>query len=302
MSSVEWQTDWDFAIDSFRQKLIVEEGLAENTVNSYCSDIDNFKQFTAQTGILPHQVEQQQLAEYLKLCRRGEYSSRTISRRFSSLNRFFSFLEKTGKTKNPLLKLDRPRCREFFPDYLDEGEVKQLLEAIDCETDRGIRDRALLEMIYGCGLRASEAAGLQATAIDWERGELRVRGKGNKQRLVPIGREALDWAERYALNVRPSWISSSGSKFFFITERGLKLSRQKIWYIVKQTALQAGLTDVSPHTLRHSFATHMLSRGADLRSLQDMLGHTDVKTTADIYIHLRDEVKTAHATFHPRGS
>jgi len=303
LSGSDKATNWGRYLDLFRQQLLVSEGLAENTVNSYCSDLSHFLDFVRTKSIAPSEVDVYVLTDYLELCRSGEYAGRTISRRLATLNRFFSFLkEKEVVDSNPLEKLDRPRQQDQFPDYLDEKEVEQLLDAPEVEEPGPeVRDRALLESLYGAGLRVSEAAGLKSENIDWERGELRVTGKGDKQRLVPLGRQALKWLRKYFREVRKDWDPRGTVNEVFINADGDPVSRQQIWQIVKKYAARAGLNDVSPHTLRHSFATHMLARGADLRSLQKMLGHSDLRTTADIYVHLRDEVREAHEVFHPRG-
>lgn len=294
--------EWSALLKKFREQLIVDEGLAENTVKSYLSDLRDFCDFAREQNLIPSDVDTFVLTDYLEYCRRGEFSGRTVSRRLASLNKFFGFLNTRGTVAgNPMEKLDRPGESESFPDYLDEEEVGSLLGAPETDVDSGLRDRALLEVLYGAGLRASEVVDLKANAIDWERGELKVTGKGQKQRVVPIGREALKWLRQFGREVRNEWSRGRGSNYFFIDDRGEKLNRQKVWNIVKNHAVKAGLDEVSPHTLRHSFATHMLARGADLRSLQKMLGHSDVGTTADIYVHLRDEIRDSHRDFHPRG-
>ncbi len=293
---------WRNEILSFKNRVLVEEGLASNTVESYLQDIKDFLKFCFEQQIDNfREVDIFIITDYLEVCRNREYAPGTISRRLATLNRFFRHLKKEEAIdSNPVELVDRPRNRDKYPDYLSEEEVEQLLKEPSVENSGGLLERTVLELLYGCGLRASELVNLKGENIDWERGEIRVEGKGSKQRIVPAGRQALKWLRKYAEEFEPAPGSRQGD--FFITATGNSLSRQKVWEIVKKNARKAGLNDVSPHTLRHSFATHMLSRGADLRSLQEMLGHSDVGTTADIYVHLRDEVSSAHANFHPRGN
>lgn len=287
-------------IFGFKNKLLIEEGLAQNTVDSYLQDINDFLEFCGWKEIDKFsEVDIFLLTDYLEECQKREYSSETISRRLSTLNRFFSYLKNENFIdSNPVEKVDSPRGRNKYPDYLSESEVEQLLAAPDTEKPGGLLERALLEILYGCGLRASEVAKLKGENIDWERKEILIEGKGSKQRIVPLGREALKWLKKYTLEIKTG---GSRENEFFVGLNGKPITRQKVWKVVKKNAGRADLNDVSPHTLRHSFATHMLSAGADLRSLQEMLGHSDVGTTANIYVHLRDEVSSAHGDFHPRG-
>jgi len=299
--SEELPADWLDLLQEFKNRLFVDEGLSENTINAYISDIRDFLTFLFRTQNRLLETGSSLLTDYLENCH-SRYAPRTISRRVASLNRFFSFLKKAGYLENnPVQLLDRPSGGRKFPDYLDEDEVEELLNAPDTQTEMGTRDRALLELLYAAGLRVSEAVGLKSNNISWERGELRIEGKGSKQRIVPVGKTALNWMRRYANGWRHRYDQGGSCKYFFVNKKGRQISRQKVWEIIKKQSSAAGLTDVSPHTLRHTFATHMLSRGADLRSLQEMLGHSDVATTAGIYVHLRDEVRKAHGDFHPRG-
>ncbi|MFP4686988.1 MAG: tyrosine recombinase [bacterium] len=292
--------DWLDYLQQFKNKLYVDEGLAKNTIEAYLSDLRDFLKFCSINGVKLSELDSSLLTDYLENCH-SRYALRTISRRVASLNRFLSFLKNADYLKNnPVQLLDRPSGAQKFPDYLDEQEIEALLEAPDTQCEEGVRARALLEIFYGAGLRVSEVAELKSNNINWERGEMLIEGKGSKQRLVPVGKTALKWMKRYAGGWRRRY-DRSGTDYFFINKKGKQISRQKIWEIVKTQAGRARLSDVSPHTLRHTFATHMLSRGADLRSLQEMLGHSDVATTAGTYVHLRDEVRRAHNTFHPRG-
>lgn len=304
MGSEEPSADpWEPLLDRFRRHLLVQEGLAEATVESYLNDLHDFVRFCRREGLTePDRVDAFFLGDYLQDCRSREFASSTIVRRRSSLSRFFRLLNRRDQVDhNPVSRLDAPRVNRTYPNYLDESEVRRLLEQPDVNDPIGLRDRALLEVLYGAGLRVSEATDLRGDHVDWEREEIQVTGKGNKQRVVPVGREAIHWMQRYVEKARNSFDPESRCPSFFITDQGTALSRKQVWNIVKHCAERAGLNDVSPHTLRHSCATHLMGHGADLRSIQEMLGHADVGTTADFYLHLGREIRDAHEDFHPRG-
>jgi len=294
---------WAGLLQSFRTHLLVQEGLAEGTVRSYDRDLRDFAAFCRREGLVdPAPVDAFLLTDYLQECQARGYADSTLARRRSSLNRLFRHLVRRGEIEqNPVEKLDAPRLRRGHPDYLNEQEVRRLLDVPDVDTKVGLRNRALLEVLYGAGLRVSELVKLRGDHVDWERGEIRVTGKGDKQRVVPLGREGLHWMRRYDREVRDDFDSEAGCAYVFVTRRGGPLTRRLVWKVVRDASRVAGLNDVSPHTLRHSFATHLMNRGADLRSIQEMLGHADVGTTADFYLHLADDVRRAHETYHPRG-
>lgn len=294
---------WVAHRESFRTHLLVQEGLAESTVRSYCRDLDDFVQFCREEGVRdPSRVDAFLLTDYLQDCHARGYAESSLARRRSSLNRLFRYLvHREAVPGNPVEHLESPRLRRGHPDYLDEQEAHRLLEQPDVDTKIGVRDRAILEVLYGAGLRVSELVTLRGDHVDWERDEIRVTGKGDKQRVVPLGREALHWMKRYARDVRGEFDPHGRCPRFLVTRRGEALTRQRVWSVVRETARAAGLNDVSPHTLRHSFATHLMNHGADLRSIQTMLGHEDVGTTADFYLHLGEDVQRSHEEYHPRG-
>lgn len=294
---------WNAHREALRTHLLVQEGLAESTVRSYCRDLDDFADFCREEGVRdPARVDAFLLTDYLQDCHARGYAESSLARRRSSLNRLFRHLVRRGDVPaNPVDRLEAPRLRRGYPDYLDEEEVRRLLEQPEVETRVGVRNRVILEVLYGAGLRVSELVTLRGDHVDWEREEVRVTGKGDKQRVVPLGREALHWMRRYAREVRGEFDPQGRCPYFLVSRRGEQLTRQRVWAVVRKTAGDADLNDVSPHTLRHSFATHLMNRGADLRSIQTMLGHEDVGTTADFYLHLGEEVRRSHEEYHPRG-
>ncbi len=294
---------WDRVLDTFHTQLLVNENLAESTVESYLSDLRDFADFCLEQGLRkPWAVDSFLVTDYLGARKRGGLASTSLSRRISTLKRFYGYLKEENKVdSNPVQKVDHPSNYDSFPDYLDPGEGERLLDQPDTEMDLGIRDRAILELLYGSGLRVSELTNLPAGNVHWESNELRVLGKGEKERAVPLGRESQKWMKRYARNVRSDLADQGSTEKFFLGQNGQTLSRVRIYQLVRKYARQADLNDVSPHTLRHSFATHLLKNGADVRSIQKMLGHADLGTTADIYLHLKDELREAHEKYHPRG-
>lgn len=296
---------WDRALDRFHTQLLVGENLAETTVESYLSDLRDFSDFCLEQGIRnPRDVDSFLITDYLGARKKSGLASTSLSRRISTFKRFYRYLKGEGEVEsNPVQKLDHPRNYDSFPDYLDPKEGQRLLDQpdTDTDTDLGVRDRAVLELLYGSGLRVSELTNLPAGNVHWESNELRVRGKGDKERVVPMGRESQKWMKDYARDVRSELAEKGTSEEFFLGRNGQSLSRGRVYQLVRKYALEADLNDVSPHTLRHSFATHLLKNGADVRSIQKMLGHADLGTTADIYLHLKDELREAHEKYHPRG-
>jgi integrase/recombinase XerD len=221
----------------------------------------------------------------------------------SSLRRFYQYLVREGRMQvDPSAQIDAPKLGRPLPKALTEAEVDALLQAPDVKQFLGMRDRAMLELLYACGLRVTELVNLQVSQLNLRQGVLRVVGKGNKERLVPLGEEAAEWMERYVEEARPALLRGRMSDAFFVTQRGTAMTRQAFWYLIKRYAQHAGIvTGLSPHSLRHSFATHLLNHGADLRALQMLLGHSNLSTT-QIYTHVaRERLKGVHAAHHPRG-
>ena len=227
----------------------------------------------------------------------------SAARYSSALKRFYRYLLRENLiASDPTLNLDRPKLPRALPKTLTETDVERLLNSADSDTALGLRDRAMLETLYATGLRVSELVGLKLTALNLNDGVLRVTGKGNKDRLVPLGEESVQWLRRYMAEARPPLLEKRLSDAVFVTARGEGMTRQAFWHLIKRRALAAGIIrPLSPHTLRHAFATHLLNHGADLRVVQMLLGHSDISTT-QIYTHVaRERLKQLHAQHHPRG-
>ncbi|MBM4294192.1 MAG: site-specific tyrosine recombinase XerD [Deltaproteobacteria bacterium] len=292
----------DAELSQFYQHLAVERGLAALTLEAYSRDLRDFQEFLLERGLeqwtqvgLPH------LQDYLAALAARNLSARSRSRRLSALRQFFRFLQREEvAAANPVELLDSPRLPRKLPQVLGEPEVAALLNAPDSSTPAGQRDAALLEVLYATGLRVSELVGLTLKQVDLRRGMVRPRGKGSKERVVPMVPTAVEKLQAYLNQGRPQLLQGRDSPYLFVNRRGGRLSRQGFWKILKQYARQAGVRDLSPHTLRHSFATHLLSRGANLRALQMLLGHADLATT-QIYTHLdAARLREAHQKAHPR--
>ena len=292
----------DAELSQFFQHLAVERGLAALTLEAYAHDLRDFHEFlTERDREQWAAVELADLQEYLTVLEGRGLSARSRSRSVSALRQFFRFLQREELVAaNPVELVDSPRLPRRLPKVLGETEVETLLAAPDAATPTGQRDSALLEVLYATGLRVSELVGLTLKQVDLRRGVVRPRGKGSKERVVPMVPQAVAKLQAYLAQGRPRLLRGKESPFIFINRRGGRLSRQGFWKILKQYARQAGVRDLSPHTLRHSFATHLLSRGANLRALQMLLGHADLATT-QIYTHLdAARLREAHRKAHPR--
>jgi len=292
----------DELLEQFYHHLAAERGLAPLTLESYAHDLQDFREFLftlARTAW--EEVSLEDLQDYLAALEARGLSARSRARRLSALRQFFRFLLREEKiSTNPVELLDSPRLPMKLPKVLGEREVATLLSATDPATPSGQRDGALLEVLYATGLRVSELVGLTLKQVDLRRGVVRVRGKGSKERVVPLVSQAVEKLNLYLSQGRPKLLRDRDSHYIFLNRRGGPLSRQGFWKILKQYALKAGVRDLSPHTLRHSFATHLLSRGANLRVLQLLLGHADLATT-QIYTHLdAARLREIHKKAHPR--
>ena len=290
-------------IDQFIDHLWLEDGLSKNTLNSYRFDLSIFVSWLAETKKIELlDVSELEIQEFLAF-KFPTSKSRSISRLLATLRRFFRFLLRENKIKeDPTLKIQTPKIPKSLPKSLSEDEVEGLLEAPDIKTDVGMRDRSMLELLYACGLRVSELVGIQLTEVILIDGVIRVTGKGSKTRLVPMGEEAVDWIKKYLVKSRQNILNKQTSKFLFVTNRGGEMTRQAFWYLIKKYALMANIDKpMSPHILRHAFATHLINHGADLRVVQMLLGHSDISTT-QIYTHVaRERLKKLHQEHHPRG-
>lgn len=288
----------------FLDDLLVEHGLAANTIAAYRTDLSAFEAFLEKergTDVMTASAED--LGAYLSYLARKRRTSATVSRKLSALRRFYRELTLKGeREEDPTRHLSNPKLRRALPHVLTEAEVRALLAAPDRESAEGIRDAAMLEVLYATGLRVTELVSLTADALDRERGFARVVGKGDKERLVPLGEEALELVALYLDGARESLLKKRTSPALFVTRRGGGMTRQAFWHNIKRYALKAGIMkEISPHKLRHSFASHLLDHGADLRAIQMMLGHADISST-EIYTHVANErLRRIHAQFHPRG-
>lgn len=300
------------AIDGFLDAFWAEHGVARQTLDGYRRDLAGLARWRAGAdgGIV--RADRAGLFEYLAWRTRQGYSARSNARLLSALRAFFALQLRRGERKDdPTALLDPPKLPRALPKALSESEIDALLSAPDAEAPAGLRDRAMLELMYASGLRVSELVGLPAAGVNLRQGVLRVVGKGSKDRLVPLGDEAQHWIERYLREARPALAAGKpvprddgiGDVPFFFTPRREALTRQQFWRLVKRYAAAAGIDPVriSPHGLRHSFATHLLNHGADLRALQMLLGHSSLSTTQIYTLVAREQLKRLHAKHHPRG-
>ncbi len=297
----ELPSDMETALAGFLDRLWMERGVSENTLAAYRSDLQDFATRLHKKGISLHQAQDADLRAYLGSFK--NVSARTLARRLSSLRRFYGDQVREGYMQHdPSTRIEAPRIGRPLPKSLTEAEVEALLAAPDVESDLGLRDRAMLEVLYATGLRVSELVGLTLTQVNQRQGLVRVTGKGGKERLVPLGIESLDWLQRYFKNSRPNLIGNKTPDAVFPNRRGDAMTRQAFWHLIKRYAVIAGINKpLSPHVLRHAFATHLLNHGADLRVVQMLLGHSDISTT-QIYTHVaRERLKSLHAAHHPRA-
>lgn len=294
----------DEHLDLYTNYLIVEKGLATNSVEAYGRDLSRYLQFLSARKIRSLEtVSQSDVVSFLSNLKNNGLSPRSRARTLSALRGLHRFLlSEKITTKDPTLLLESPRTLRSLPRLLSQQEVEALLNAPDGSTPLALRDRALLETLYATGLRVSELIGLKIGDINRDVGCLSTMGKGSKQRLVPLGEVALSCLSEYLADGRECFKPKDGCRFIFLNRRGTGLSRQGCWKALRRNARQAGIGDkIYPHMLRHSFATHLLENGADLRAVQVMLGHADISTT-QIYTHvIRERLKQIHAQHHPRG-
>jgi integrase/recombinase XerD len=291
------------AIDRFLDALWIEDGLAANSLSAYRRDLTLYAQWLARANgkSIDASVESDLLG-YVSARHAGSRAT-SANRRLTVFKRYFRWaLREHRLAADPTLKLQSARQPMRVPKTLSEAQVEALLAAPDVDTRLGLRDRAMLELMYASGLRVSELVGLKTVNLGLAEGALRVTGKGSKERLVPFGEEAHGWLTRYIADGRAAILDGQASDSLFVTARGGAMTRQAFWLLIRKHALAAGIVAaLSPHTLRHAFATHLLNHGADLRAVQLLLGHADISTTT-IYTHVaRERLKTLHAQHHPRG-
>jgi integrase/recombinase XerD len=294
------------AISSFLTHVKVEKGLSVNTVAAYRRDLVRFEQFAKKRKLTLEAVTRDDLVDFLAGLYREKLESRTVARHLVTLRNFFRFAQiQEAIAEDPSINLESPKIRRSLPGYLRLEEVERLLSQPDPKTTLGMRDRAMLELLYSTGLRVSELVSLRVNDLDSKLGCVRCIGKGDKERIVPVGRTALAMVEKYLRDARPQLVRQGravNSATLFVNRRGGSLSRVGVWKILSAYGRRAGLrVALTPHMLRHSFATHLLERGADLRSVQLMLGHADISTT-QIYTHVVEErLKQVYKAHHPRA-
>jgi integrase/recombinase XerD len=290
-------------IAQFLDHLWLEKGLSDNTRAAYARDLNHFACWLNQRGLGLDEVVRADLQRHLQWRLEQQLRPTSTSRLLSTLRGFYRHLLREGLIDaDPTLNIDSPRRGRPLPKTLTEADVEALLAAPDTATALGLRDRTMLELLYACGLRVSELVGLRLEELNRRLGVLRIVGKGDKERMVPVGDEALDWLARYLRDARPELGGDSRVEELFLSQRGQAMTRQTFWHRIKRYALEAGIDKpLSPHVLRHAFATHLLNHGADLRVVQMLLGHSSLSTT-QIYTHIANaRLQTLHREHHPRG-
>jgi integrase/recombinase XerD len=291
----------DVLFDQFIGHLRVEKGLSDNTIQSYSSDLVKFLNYLEEKGLSPLDITRDDIITYMGSMK-GILSERSTARNLSSLKVFFRFMMSEGRIKeNPVRLLESMKLPRKLPEILTPEEVDALLSQPDVSNSLGMRDKAMLELIYATGLRVSEIVNLRINNINLEAGYVRTLGKGSKERIIPMGEQAVEALNEYLSHGREALLKGGGNPLVFLNSRGGGLSRQGFWKIIKKYGIMAGINKkITPHRLRHSFASHLLEGGADLRSVQIMLGHADISTT-QIYTHVtRERLKQIHKKYHPR--
>ena len=290
-------------IEQFLDYISLERGLSKNTLMAYAGDLNKFAAFLNKRGVPSFRdVKKSDITEFMFFQKDKKLSANSIARNLAAVKVFFRFLTREGFLKKDIASpIETPKLWKNLPDVLSLAEVDKLLGMPNLKNWMGIRDKACLELMYATGLRASEIVGLNLSDVNFELGILKCLGKGSKERIVPVGKLAKTAIKRYIDKVRPKLIKSASESGLFITRLGRKMSRQMLWMIIKRYAKKTRIhKDIKPHMLRHSFATHILERGADLRVVQEMLGHANISTT-QIYTHInRERLKSIHRKFHPR--
>lgn len=285
-------------IVQFLDRIWMDHGLSENTLQAYRTDLEGLSRALTKNNTLLADARQDQLQDYM-----AQKTPRSAARLLSTLRRFYQYLiNQALRIDDPSAKIKAPKVALTLPKTLSEDEIERLLAAPDTDTAQGLRDRAMIETLYACGLRVSELVSLTMAQINLPQGMIRITGKGNKDRIIPLGDEAQHWLKRYTDHSRTTLLGDRLQQRLFVTRRATGITRQAFWYRLKHYAQTSHIKgDISPHVLRHAFATHLLNHGADLRALQMMLGHSDLSTT-QIYTHVAQaRLKALHQEHHPRG-
>jgi integrase/recombinase XerD len=293
------------ALKRFKRFLQIEKGLSDNSIYAYTYDLKKFGEFLSSKDKDMLSATGDDIKQFLKFEKTKKHnSSRTLARSLAAIRQFYNFISDTmGDVENPTNKIETPQVKKTLPDFLTIKEINKLSRSISEDDIYELRDKALFELLYSCGLRISEAVKLLIHNVDFNNRYIRVLGKGNKERLVPMGEEAVRLLNKYIKESRPSILGSNRtSEYVFISKKGPSLNRKSVWRLLKGYVERADITkNITPHTFRHSFATHLIENGADLRSVQELLGHMDISTT-QIYTHMaRRKLKEIHKRYHPKG-
>ena len=291
-------------LDAFIDTIWIEKGLSVNTLNSYKSDLEKYFQWLSINSLSFEEVSRSEILLYLSFLFKSKLGSKSVARKLSSLRSFYKFLVvKNILSNDPCEKVETPKAIKSIPKTLTEDEVERLLEAPDINSSLGMRDKTMIETLYSCGLRVSELIGLELIHVNLRQGVMKILGKGQKERLVPMSEKLINLMDSYLVESRLILLNKKNSNYFFISTRGDKMTRQSFWHRIKFYANKANLSskNISPHVLRHAFATHLLNNGADLRVVQLLLGHSDLNTT-QIYTEVaKYRLKQLHNKHHPRG-
>lgn len=292
------------AIKKFKRFLQIEKGLSPNSIYSYTYDLKKFSAFLSNNNKDILSATQEDVQKFLSFEKDKKHNSmRTLARSLAAIRQFYNFVSDTmGDIENPTTKIETPQIEKTLPDYLTRKEIERLFKSISEDEPFELRDKTIFELLYSCGLRISEAVELVVSDVDFENRYIKVKGKGSKERLIPVGKEAIRLLKKYINESRPDIIGSRSSEYFFISKKGSMLNRRSVWRLIKGYVERTDIKkNITPHTLRHSFATHLIERGADLRTVQELLGHTDISTT-QVYTHLvSKQLKEIHKKFHPKG-
>ena len=291
-------------LDAFIDNIWIEKGLSQNTLDSYRSDLEQFSSWLEKNNLSYIKTSKKEILSYLSFLFQKGLGSKTVARKLSSLKSFYRYLVfKSIIPNDPSSEVETPKLLKSIPKSISEKEVEALLAAPDEKTDIGLRDKTMIETLYSCGLRISELTNLELLNLNLRQGVIRVIGKGQKERLVPMGDQLIGLLELYISSSRKNLLNKRHSDFLFLSTRGQKMTRQSFWHRIKHYCLASGFEPdkISPHVLRHAFATHLLNNGADLRVVQLLLGHSDLNTT-QIYTEVaRQRLKRLHTEHHPRG-
>ena len=291
-------------LDAFIDNIWIEKGLSKNTLESYRSDLEQFSNWLKTKDLSFSKTAKKDILSYLSFLFKSGLGSKTVARKLSSLKSFFRYLVfKSIIQVDPSNDIETPKLLKSIPKSISEKEIEKLLDAPDEKTDIGLRDKTMIETLYSCGLRISELTNLELLNLNLRQGVIRVIGKGQKERLVPMGDQLISLLENYLVSTRKNFLKKKNNDFLFLSSRGQKMTRQSFWHRIKYYCINCGFEPekISPHVLRHAFATHLLNNGADLRVVQLLLGHSDLNTT-QIYTEVaRQRLKRLHTEHHPRG-